>query len=82
MPKTVPSIDPMQFSSLSLLSLVGLFLSTVGWVRGGGFYRGSMRRGRDALIELVGRACEKGDADWPVTRSHPVVRERERPLTG
>ena len=44
--------------------------------------RGSTRRGRDALIEAIARACEKGEAHWPVTRSRPVVCERERPVTG
>ena len=37
---------------------------------------------RDALIEPIGRAREKGEAHWPFTRSRPVVRERERPITG
>ena len=45
-------------------------------------YRRSTRRGRDALIEPIGRAREKGEAHWPVTRSRPVVREGERPVTG
>ena len=46
------------------------------------FLRGSTRRGRDALIKPIGRAREKGEAHWPVTRSRIVVRERERPVTG
>ena len=40
------------------------------------------RRERDALIEPIGRAREKGEPHWPVTRSRPMVRERERPITG
>ena len=42
--------------------------------------RGSTRGGRDALIETVGRAREKGEAHWPVMRGRPVVREPERPV--
>ena len=41
-----------------------------------------MRRGRDALIEPIARAPEKGEAHWLVTRIRPVVCERERPVTG
>ena len=41
-----------------------------------------MRRGRDALIEPVGQAREKGEAHWSVTRSRPVVHLRERRVTG
>ena len=37
---------------------------------------------RDARLQPFGRAREKGVAHWPVARSRPVVRERERSVMG
>ena len=37
---------------------------------------------RDAPLQPLGRAREKGVAHWPVTRSRPVVHLWARPVTG
>ena len=69
-------------TNLATMLSVGWFPSALGWVRGGGDSEGA--RDADARREFIryGRAREKREAHWPVTRSCPVLRKRERPVTG